>query len=74
MLFTRLEAQVDADFVVVGSGIGGVTAAMLAAELAPDAHVLVEKCGFTGGNGNYAEILRPRRSMYTRGGCCLGLG
>lgn len=54
------QTQIDADFVVVGSGIGGLTATMLAAELVPDAHiVLVEKCGFTGGNGNYAEICAP---------------
>ena len=56
----QAQAQMDADFVVVGSGIGGLTATMLAAELAPDAKVvLVEKCGFTGGNGNYAEICAP---------------
>ena len=54
------QGEVDADFVVVGSGIGGLTATMLAAELAPDAKImLIEKCGFTGGNGNYAEICAP---------------
>ena len=56
----QAQAQVDADFVVVGSGIGGLTAAMLAAELAPAAKIVLgEKCGFTGGTGNYAEICAP---------------
>lgn len=60
----KASAAIDADFVVVGSGIGGLTATMLAAELAPEAKIiLVEKCGFTGGNGNYAEICAPAKPV-----------
>jgi fumarate reductase flavoprotein subunit len=45
------------DFVVVGSGVTGLTATMIAAEQAPDAKIaLIEKFNITGGNGNFAEI------------------
>ncbi len=50
-------SEEEFDFVVVGSGVGGLTAAMIAAEQAPEAKILlVEKLPMTGGNGNFAEI------------------
>jgi fumarate reductase flavoprotein subunit len=46
----------EADVVVVGSGMGGFTAAMLAKELAPEAKiVMLEKENALGGNTNFAE-------------------
>ncbi len=49
-------AEEDADLVVVGSGIGGLMCAMITAENAPDAKViLVEQRGFLGGGTNFAE-------------------
>lgn len=53
-----------ADFVVVGAGIGGLTCAMVAAEQMPEAKiVLLEKCGGTGGNSNFAEVNPPGHGM-----------
>ena len=49
-------AEEDADLVVVGSGIGGLMCAMITAENAPEAKViLVEQRGFLGGGTNFAE-------------------
>lgn len=50
------DAEEDADVVVVGSGIGGLMCAMIVAEQAPEAKViLVEQRGFLGGGTNFAE-------------------
>ena len=46
----------DADVVVIGSGMGGFTAAMLTKEQDPDARVIMlEKQSTLGGNTNFAE-------------------
>lgn len=46
----------DVDVVVIGSGMGGFTAAMLTKEQAPDAAVvMLEKQNALGGNTNFAE-------------------
>ncbi|BAK45644.1 FAD-binding protein [Eggerthella sp. YY7918] len=46
----------DVDVVVIGSGMGGFTAAMLTKEQAPDASVvMLEKQNSLGGNTNFAE-------------------
>lgn len=45
------------DFVIVGSGLTGLVAAMITAEQAPDTKILlIDKLSITGGNGNFAEI------------------
>ena len=50
----------DADIVVVGSGIGGFMASMIAKEQAPDAVVvMLEKNAVLGGSTNYAECNGP---------------
>lgn len=50
------DATEDVDVVVIGSGIGGFTAAMLVKEQAPDANVvMLEKQSNLGGNTNFAE-------------------
>ena len=50
----------DADIVVVGSGIAGFTASMIAKEQAPDLKVvLLEKNGFWGGSTLFAECNGP---------------
>lgn len=50
------DATEDVDVVVVGSGMGGFTAAMLTKEQAPDAKVvMLEKLDTLGGNTNFAE-------------------
>ena len=50
----------DADIVVVGSGIGGFMASMIAKEQAPDATVIMlEKNSVLGGSTNYAECNGP---------------
>ncbi len=50
------DAVEDVDVVVIGSGMGGFTAAMLAKEQAPDANVvMLEKQNALGGNTNFAE-------------------
>ena len=47
----------DVDVVVMGSGMGGFTAAMLTKEQAPDAVVvMLEKLDTLGGNTNFAEV------------------
>lgn len=49
-------AEEDFDLVVAGSGIGGLMCAMICAEQAPDAKVLVvEQRAILGGGSNYAE-------------------
>ena len=58
------DAEEEFDFVIVGSGISGLTAALMSAEQAPDAKILVvEKNSFTGGNSNYAEICAPAKPV-----------
>ena len=55
------DSEEDADIVVVGSGIGGFMAAMIAKEQAPDATVIMlEKNGYLGGSTNYAECNGPQ--------------
>ena len=50
-----------ADVVVVGSGIGGFFASMIAKEQAPDATVIMlEKNGWLGGSTNLRRVQRPR--------------
>jgi fumarate reductase flavoprotein subunit len=54
-------AQETADAVVVGTGIGGMMAAMILAEQAPDAKVvLLEKNDYCGGSTNMAECNAPQ--------------
>lgn len=54
----------DADIVVVGSGIGGFMASMIAKEQAPDAVVIMlEKNGNLGGSTNYAECNGPATNV-----------
>ncbi len=49
-------ATEEADVVIAGTGIGGLICAMIVAEQAPDAKVLVaEARGFCGGGTNFAE-------------------
>lgn len=48
------------DFVIVGAGLTGLTAAMITAEQAPKAKILLlDKLATTGGNSNFAEINAP---------------
>ena len=54
------DSEEEADIVVVGSGIGGFTAAMIAKEQAPDATVIMlEKNSTLGGSTNHAECNGP---------------
>ena len=54
----------EADIVVVGSGIGGFFAAMIAKEQAPDATVIMlEKNANLGGSTNYAECNGPQKNQ-----------
>lgn len=54
----------DADIVVVGSGIGGFMASMIAKEQAPDAVVIMlEKNNNLGGSTNYAECNGPATNV-----------
>jgi fumarate reductase flavoprotein subunit len=53
----------EADIVVVGSGIGGFFASMIAKEQAPDATVIMlEKNAYLGGSTNYAECNGPAKN------------
>ena len=53
----------EADIVVVGSGIGGFFASMIAKEQAPDAVVvMLEKNAYLGGSTNYAECNGPAKN------------
>ena len=66
--YPRTEAELayveDADMVVVGSGIGGMMAAMIAKEQMPEANViLLEKNAFLGGSTNHAECNGPNQSL-----------
>ncbi|MDR3314894.1 MAG: FAD-binding protein [Coriobacteriales bacterium] len=57
-------ATEEADIVVVGSGIGGFTASMVAKEQAPDAVVvLLEKNSNLGGSTNFAECNGPATNL-----------
>ncbi len=54
----------EADVVVVGSGIGGFFAAMIAKEQMPEANVIMlEKNGHLGGSTNYAECNGPQKNQ-----------
>ncbi|MFR1639273.1 MAG: twin-arginine translocation signal domain-containing protein [Eggerthellaceae bacterium] len=54
----------EADIVVVGSGIGGFMASMIAKEQAPDAVVvMLEKNAKLGGSTNYAECNGPATNV-----------
>lgn len=54
----------EADIVVVGSGIGGFMASMIAKEQAPDATVvMLEKNAKLGGSTNYAECNGPATNV-----------
>lgn len=54
----------EADIVVVGSGIGGFMASMIAKEQAPDAVVIMlEKNSVLGGSTNFAECNGPATNM-----------
>ena len=54
----------DVDVVVVGSGIGGFFASMIAKEQAPDASVvMLEKNGWLGGSTNLAECNGPQKNQ-----------
>ena len=54
----------EADIVVVGSGIGGFMASMIAKEQAPDAVVvMLEKNAKLGGSTNYAECNGPSTNV-----------
>jgi fumarate reductase flavoprotein subunit len=54
----------DADIVVVGSGMGGMMAAMIAKEQAPEAVVIMlEKNTGLGGNTNFAECNGPSANV-----------
>lgn len=56
----RVDYEEDADMVVVGSGIAGFMAAMIAKEQAPDLKiVLLEKNGLYGGSTRMAECNGP---------------
>lgn len=58
------DATEDADIVVVGSGIGGFMASMIAKEQAPDAVVIMlEKNSNLGGSTNYAECNGPATNV-----------
>lgn len=53
----------EADLVVVGSGIGGFFASMIAKEQMPEATVIMlEKNGYLGGSTNLAECNGPQRN------------
>ena len=53
--------KAEADVVVVGTGIGGMMGAMILAEQAPDARiVLLEKNDYCGGSTNLAECNTPQ--------------
>lgn len=50
------QSEDDADVVVIGSGISGVTCAMVAAEQSPESKIIiVEARGICGGGTNFAE-------------------
>ena len=54
------DVEETADIVVVGSGLGGFMASMIAKEQAPDATVIMlEKNAYLGGSTNYAECNGP---------------
>jgi fumarate reductase flavoprotein subunit len=64
----RSEAELarteEADVVVVGSGLGGMMAAMITKEQAPEATVvLLEKNAYLGGSTNHAECNGPSQSL-----------
>jgi len=57
----------DADVVVVGTGIGGMMGAMILAEQAPDAKIiLLEKNDYCGGSTNMAECNAPSGGASSR--------
>ena len=59
-IVSEADSVEDADIVVVGSGIAGFMASMIAKEQAPDLKiVLLEKNGFWGGSTLFAECNGP---------------
>lgn len=57
------DQEEDFDAVFVGTGIGGMMGAMIVAEQAPDAKVLlIDKRAICGGNTNFAERCAPQAS------------
>ena len=59
-IVSEADSVEDADIVVVGSGIAGFMASMIAKEQAPDLKiVLLEKNGFWGGSTPFAECNGP---------------
>lgn len=62
-IVSEADVTEDADIVVVGSGIAGFMASMIAKEQAPDLKiVLLEKNGFWGGSTLFAECNGPATS------------
>ncbi|MDR3763059.1 MAG: FAD-binding protein [Acidobacteriota bacterium] len=53
---TKADATIEVDVVVVGSGLGGLSAAMTAAEEGAKKVLLLEKERFWGGGSNFAEV------------------
>jgi fumarate reductase flavoprotein subunit len=54
--YTRADETIDAQVVVVGSGLGGLSAAMTAVEEGAKKVILIEKEQFWGGGTNFAEV------------------
>jgi fumarate reductase flavoprotein subunit len=53
---TKADENIEAQVVVVGSGLGGLSAAMTAAEEGAKKVILIEKEAFYGGGTNFAEV------------------
>ncbi|MBR1814686.1 MAG: FAD-binding protein [Lachnospiraceae bacterium] len=76
--YPRSEAEIghveEADAVVVGSGIGGMMAAMIMKEQMPEANiVLIEKNAFLGGSTNHAECNGPNQALTEKAALSRGI-